>query len=400
MRKVLLFIFLMPLCSVSFSQSISDNLMHSKALASSGKYDLAISVLTKAIESATDYRLYLMRAEVNEAKGDYSAAINDYNEANKINSLSGEYGLARVYAMKGDVQTSLYHLEQNMSTDIKKSEKEIMLDPGFTGVGKKADWRNFWKKEHYTWVERTVSEIEFYTKSGMLADASLLVSELKSKYPGADETMYSDAILNIASGKPLEAVKMMSKITTGTISNEKYIRVIADAQAASSNYAGASDSYTRLIDSGTSDARLLLARAECYRKTGEIDKSISDIDKYLEYYPDDMTALRMAGKARAASGDNLKALELFNRNLELHPNEPELYADRGNSYLAARSWSWAIKDYSMSLDLKPSDPEVWLNKGLALLNSGHRDEACHDFRKALRMGNKRASEYINSNCIR
>jgi Flp pilus assembly protein TadD len=53
----------------------------------------------------------------------------------------------------------------------------------------------------------------------------------------------------------------------------------------------------------------------------------------------------------------------------------------------------------MSLDLKPSDNEVWLNKGLSLLNSGKKDDACHDFRQSFKLGNKKAAEYINRNCL-
>ena len=74
--------------------------------------------------------------------------------------------------------------------------------------------------------------------------------------------------------------------------------------------------------------------------------------------------------------------------------------DRANSYFVSKSWDWAIKDYSMSLDLSPANPDVWLNKGIALLNTNRVDDACHDLKKALSLGNKRASEYISRNCIK
>jgi len=108
----------------------------------------------------------------------------------------------------------------------------------------------------------------------------------------------------------------------------------------------------------------------------------------------------MAGKVEAVSGDNLKALEYFSENVKLHPNDPECYNDRANSYFVAKSWDWAIKDYSMSLDLNPGNSEIWLNKGIALKNSGRVEDACHDFRKSLSLGNKRASEHISRNCIK
>ena len=95
-------------------------------------------------------------------KGNYSEAINDYNEANRLIPFSGEYGLARIYALKGDAKTSLYHLEQNLSSSFRKSEKDIMLDPAFGSIENTPEWRQFWKKEWYTEIEKGISEIEYY----------------------------------------------------------------------------------------------------------------------------------------------------------------------------------------------------------------------------------------------
>jgi tetratricopeptide (TPR) repeat protein len=175
---------------------------------------------------------------------------------------------------------------------------------------------------------------------------------------------------------------------------------LAKAQTLTGNPSGASLTYTRLFSSGVADPEILLFRAECYRKTGETDKAMKDIDEYIDMYPEDKTALSLAGKVEAVSGDNLKALDYFSRNLKLHPNDPECYIDRANSYLIAKSWDWAINDYGMSLDLNPSNSDAWLNKGIALLSSGKVDDACHDFRKSLSLGNKRASEYVSRNCIK
>jgi len=127
---------------------------------------------------------------------------------------------------------------------------------------------------------------------------------------------------------------------------------------------------------------------------------LTDIEKYLEIYPENKKALSLAGKAEAISGDNIKAMVYFSKNLELHPNDPDCYIDRANSYFVSKSWALALNDYSMSLDLKPENPDVWLNKGITLLNTGRKEDACHDFRKSFSMGNKRASEYISRNCIK
>ena len=67
-----------------------------------------------------DYRFYTERGDVFIARGDLAGAKADFEAANSLLNLSGEYGLARISAMKGDVAVSLKHLENNINSAFKK----------------------------------------------------------------------------------------------------------------------------------------------------------------------------------------------------------------------------------------------------------------------------------------
>jgi tetratricopeptide (TPR) repeat protein len=287
-----------------------------------------------------------------------------------------------------------------MNSSYKKTEKEIMLDPALSKIQNRPEWRQFWKKEWYSTTEKSISEIEYYTSLGKIDDSKAVLSDLKKNYQSNDDILYAEALINLFSEKYTEVINTVFGLLTMNPDNEKYLRMLAKAQTGAANPSGASATYSRLLDKGVADAELLILRADCYRKTGETDKALTDIDKYLELYPENKSAISLAGKVEALSGDNLKALEYYSKNLKLHPNDPECYIDRANSYFVSKSWDWAIKDYSMSLDLKPDNSDIWLNKGIGLLNSGRVEDACHDFRKSMNLGNKRASEYISRNCIK
>jgi tetratricopeptide (TPR) repeat protein len=399
MKNLLLLLILLYPLSLN-GQEKSHLLLKAKALVQSGKPDDAINLLSSISINATDATIYLNRAEAYIATGDYSRAIDDFYSANKISPASGEYGLARIYALKGDAATSVYHLEQCLKSAFKKSEKDIMLDPSFFPVDNKAEWRQFWKKEWYTREEKGVSEIEYYVSTGNIDEAKTIFSGLSGEYSGKPVTLYGGALINVASAKYGDAIKTLTSLLEEDADNEKYLRLLVKAQEASGNYAGASDTYTRIIDSAVPDPELLISRAECFRKTGEIDKAAENIREYLEIYPESVKAIGIAGRLESARGDNLKALEYFNRNVRLHPFDPQSYIDRGNSYFLSRSWDWAIKDYSMSLDLQPGNAETWLSKGISLLNSGKINDACFDFRMSLSLGNRKATEYISRHCIR
>ncbi|MBK7627380.1 MAG: hypothetical protein IPJ16_09355 [Bacteroidales bacterium] len=400
MKKIINLIFLLILSVAVSGQQVVDYLLKARAAESEGRPEIAIGYLNKAVEEMKDSRLYTERAAANILKGDYSDAINDYNNANKLSPNSGDYGLARIYAIKGDAKTALYHLELSMKSAYRKKEKEIMLDPAFTGIENRPEWRLFWQKDWYSDVEEGIAEIEYSLTLHKTDESAAILSELKKEYPGNDELIYADALISLSSGKNQDAVNKLTVLLKSNPGNEKYLRLLAKAQFSGSNPSGASITYSQLIDADVADAELFVLRAGCYMKTGENDKALSDLRKYLIYYPADKTALSMAGKAESASGDNLNALKYFSENLKLHPNDAECYIDRANSYFVSKSWEWAINDYAMSLDLNPGNPDAWLNKGISLLNSGKSDDACHDFRKSFSMGNKKASEYISKFCIK
>ncbi len=399
-KKTLILITALLISGIACGQSSFDFLLRAKALTVKGESANAVALLTKAIGEKQESRLYVERAEAYLFEGDYLKAINDFNTANSLESHSGDYGLARIYAIRGERDASLHHLEMNMLSSFKKSEKEILLDPAFSLVENTPEWRQFWKRDWYSGLETGISEIEYYLSAGKRENAAEVLSELRGSYKDHEEVIYAGAMLSLSYGKTGDAVISLTGILASDHGDAKYLRLLAKAQTYSSNWAGASVAYSKLLDMEIPDAGLLLSRAECYSKTGEADKAMTDVNRYLSLYPGDKTALSMAGRIKTAAGDNLKALEYFSENLKLHPDDPMCYIDRANSYLSLKSWDPAIKDYSMSLDLDPDNSDAWLNKGTAQLNSGKTADACHDFRQSLRLGNKRATDYISRYCIK
>jgi tetratricopeptide (TPR) repeat protein len=400
MKRILFFVISLVFAGLTPAQQPVDYLLRAKAFIESGKSLQAVTLLSEGLLKNQYYRLYIERAEAYIAVGDYNSAYADYQSANKLASLSGEFGISRIYALKGDPINALNHLENNINSPYKKSEKEIMLDAAFSFIENTPSWRLFWKKERYSIFEKKISEIEYYVSIGKPGDAGVVLNDLTSDYRENPDTQYGEALVNFSHGKHNESITRLTKLLEADNKNEKYLRLLAKVQSTSGNHSGASQSYSDLIDMGIPDAGLLLSRAECYKKTGETDKAIKDVTEFLDFYPENKAALSFAGRMAAQSGDNLKALDYFSKNLKLHPKDPDCYIDRGNSYSVSKTWDYAIKDYSMALDIQPDNSETWLNKGIALLNNGKTDDACHDFRAALNLGNKRATGYLSKYCIK
>jgi tetratricopeptide (TPR) repeat protein len=401
-KRILVGLSIMTVAGVLFAQQPVDYLLKARANMDYGQFKEAIILLSDGLvkNNFKDYRFFILRAEGYLANGDYTNAAEDYQSANSLLLASGDYGIARIYAMKGDPINSLKHLEENMGSSFKKSEKEVLLDKAFSFIENTPEWRLFWKKERYGILERKISEIEYYLSLRKQGDAEDILAQLSADYSHDPELLYAKALADLASGKSAECISVITKILESDQKNEKYIRLLAKAQFISGNPAGASESYSKLINSGIVDAGLFISRAECFYKTGETEKALKDVSEFLELYPDNKNAISFAGRLEAQSGDNLMAIDYFSKNLKFHPDDPECYIDRANSYFVSRTWDYAVRDYSMALDIQPSNSESWLNKGMALLNLGKTEDACHDFNLALSLGNKKASGYISRHCIK
>lgn len=400
MKRILILTTIVCLTAGATGQTQFDRLLKARAFIEKGKADEAVSLLTEALNINQESRLYLERAEAFILKGDYSKAVDDLNNSNRIVPGSGEYQLARIYALKRNIPEALSHLDKHISSTFRKSEKEILLDPGFSLIENSTEWKQFWKKERYLELEKGISEIEFYISAGKIGEAREVLDELSGRYGEKDEVKFADATIKLVSSNYSEAVRIISGLLETDGENESYLRLLARAYEGSGNYSGASGIYSKLINMEVADASLFLLRAESYQKTGELKKALADVEKYIDLYPENKEGLRLAGKIVSATGDNLKALEYFSRNLRLHPNDPMCYIDRADSYFISKSWEWAVKDYSMALDLDPGNMNAWLNKGISLINSGKASDACFDFRKSFSLGNKKAAEYISRYCIK
>jgi tetratricopeptide (TPR) repeat protein len=193
-----------------YAQQTVDYVLKARALTEGGKPDQAINLLNQAISETKESRLFTERAEANMLKGDYSAAISDFNEANKLTPFSGEYGLSRIYSLKGDAGTALYHLEINMNSPFKKGEKEILLDPAFSTIENRQEWRQFWKKEWYSTTEKSISEIEYYISAGKIDESKDVLSELKKSSESNADILYAEALIDVSSGKNPEAMKVIA----------------------------------------------------------------------------------------------------------------------------------------------------------------------------------------------
>ena len=399
MKKKILFVMLMSfLGSTLFGQNVSMTIMKAKALAESRRYDEAITTISQAIASENDPALYLERGELYLSTNDVEKAIFDFNKANNLSSGSGEYGLAKSYSQLGDAKNAIAHLEKNQASPYKKAEKVVLLDDYFSKISKSSEWNQYIRKEWYSSLETSISEIEYYISTKKIPEAQAIVKELETSYGEKNEVKYMSALCDYSSGKYSSSISTLSTLLSEDPDNMDYILLDAKAKYSAGNYAGAASSFQSLLDRGSTDASLFVDLARCEKQTREYAKASKNIETFLSLYPQNEEALRLAGEMMVAQGEYLNALDYLSRNLESNPNDADNYVKRGDVYLMAKSWRLATQDYGMALDLNPSNGDTWYNKGMAHINLQENEDACYCFNMAQKRGNKNAASQVTKYC--
>jgi tetratricopeptide (TPR) repeat protein len=392
-------VMVLPLLIYSQSETYTV-LLKAEALQTEGAHSKSLTLLNEFLTSASDYRLFLARGDIYIETGNLLMAEADFKTASGLKGSSGAYGLARVNAIARDAEKSLSFLEENLKSDFRVSEREIMADAAFNGIENTSEWRKFWSIDRYTEAELLLSEVQYLVGIGKVEEAKKIVQDGKINYSPRPESVYSEALVNFAAGQYQAAASLLGSETSSGATGLRRDKLLGYVYYELGKYTEAISLMTNLINEEVPDAEIFMSRARCYEAISDYSKSLSDIDFYLSIYPTDETALNFAGTVCVKAGDNNGALRYLNVNLEANPNSIQAYRNRGEVWTSTRMWNYAVSDFSMALDLDPFDSELWLNKGVSLLNLGKREEACHDFRQSMRLGNRKASDYISKNCIR
>lgn len=398
MKRLFTIVFVL-LTGLSLSaQDVTRLLLEAKSLVDTSRPDKALSLLVSSEETSKDARSLLMRADIYLMNNNLSAAIADYNSANRLSPGSGEYGLARCYAMKSDAATAVYHLEREMQSDFKRAEKELMLDDYLSGISLSNEWKQFLKNDWYSKVESQLSEVEYYIATGKTGEALSLLTSLKRDYADDSDVRYMSALFDYSVGSYDKAINVLLPMVNENDERNECRDLLAKSYYAAGNFAGAIPIYNEMVASGVADARLYFYLADSYCKVGEFVKAKANIDTYLSLYPEEETALQLAGKIGLLKGDYKDALLIYSKMIDNDGGNPRYFTDRGDTYFLSKSWELAVSDYGMALDIEPGNSQNWLNKGLSHIYLNQKETGCYCFRMAVKTGNTDASQLIEKYC--
>lgn len=329
-------------------------------------FTLFTDVIKKNPEVAYAYN---NRGIAKKTVGDYNGAVEDFNNAIHLDTMSSIFFNNRgtVLAIQKKFQSALadfnhavalkdnYHEAYFNRAMVKKSLKD------YNGLLADLDLAIQYKKIFPTaYYERAVEKYRRNDRQGALADIALAI---KAKRGYAEAWFLS-----------------------GNIKKDML------------DHQGAVADYNRAIKYYPEYAEAYNNRGYSQNAMGAYPAALNDLDLALKFNPDFPEAHNNRGIALANLQRIQEAMLAFDAAIKLKPGYTEAYNNRGNAKGVLKDYLGSIKDFDMVLMLNPKDSVAMANRGSSKYNLNDQQGACSDWQKAYDMGFTNIATALDNYC--
>ncbi len=327
----------------------------------------SISACTTAISSgklndADLAKAYLSRGLAQQRAKQDENAINDFNEALKINPSD-----PRTINIRGNSYLNLGQYDRAIEDYKRVIELNPKFVPAFFNIGLAySAVRDFGHA-----LDAYNQAIQLDPKNVSAINNRCYVNIMIGAYDAAIhdcsdavqlDPNHINAFLGLGNAYALLAAKQ-EKGTDPTSNKEK---TVAD-------YNRAIAEYGRAIALNPAIVAAYIGRGHVFEATGDYAHALDDYDRAIQLDGRSATAFNNRCWVRAITGDLEGALSDCNASLRLFPNNKDALDSRGFAYLKMEKFDAAIADFSAALTLEPKLASSLYGRGLARLKKGDAD---------------------------
>ncbi|UCG27619.1 MAG: tetratricopeptide repeat protein, partial [Bacteroidales bacterium] len=229
------------------------------------KNESAIENLTIYLESDNmNHMAYLFRAEAYFNLKEWDKALSDFITAESIKPGSGNLGLARTYASKGNAALAIQYLESHLRSGYRVPEKVILLDKAFENIENSREWRGLWHNDWYTDSEHILRDLEYLIGNEQYAEASGILEKSIQMYPEKDEFYYQKARIHMARKEFKQALSQYDLALKYAKDHPDYLTGKADVLQKLKRHKEAITALSRAIYVNQDRLDLYMVRARLY----------------------------------------------------------------------------------------------------------------------------------------
>jgi protein O-mannosyl-transferase len=265
---------------------------------------------------------FSLRADSEKTKGDFSAAIGDYNQAVLLNPEFYEALCNRGYVYKalGDLPAAL--------TDFNVA---ISMHPEFADA--------------------------YNNRGGIL-------------YAQQD---FQSAILDFTKALEIKPAYLEAYTNRGWT----YFGL--------NNTKAALEDYNKAIAINPGNAAAYISRGWIYFSIHDTRSAMADYDKAIQLNPRSAEAYFNMGMAYFGQGDVQSAIENFSKAIDINPGFTNAYNNRAWAFVQDNNNTAAIADYTKAISIDPQDAPAYHNMATIKANSGDLNGALKDYDAFLKL---------------
>lgn len=311
------------------------------------EYDLALKYLNEALSNFRNceghieaHNAYSLRGDIYRLKGEYDAAIRDYNCALQTNPDDADtyYNRALVYGDKG--------------------EEKAAKDDFAKAIHLYTETLNDKPLDHKTRRKRAFTFLNLNDYDNAIKDLQYIVNASSNSSIAHRDLGY--------------ALRLKGDLDTAIYELDKAVDLDPEDF----------DAYTNL--------------GIAYRdrgKEGDIEEALFAFNKALQANPDYVPALKYRGFIWISQNELEKAIEDFKRVVSLDYQNPIAHRDLGYAYRLNTEYNLAIEHLTIALQQNAHDADAYLNRALAYQAIQKNEEAMNDY--CLVLQNSNTGSWIN-----
>jgi len=234
-------------------------------------------------------------------------------------------------------------------------------------------------------IQETLNMAMEHERSGRLAEAEKLCTEILDRQPNVSAAWHLRAIIAARAGRNDIALQMV-------------LRAIAIDPNAADLHANCGEFNRRL--GNTEQAIASLRRAvelnpgmpiawnnlgNALKDRGMIGEALAAYQKATDLQPDFAMAHNNVGIALRLAGKLDESIAAFNRAIELQPNDAGAHSNRGNALRDQGRFDEALAEYRRAMELNPGFAPSYANMGNVLSDQSRFAEAVAAYQKALQL---------------
>lgn len=152
--------------------------------------------------------------------------------------------------------------------------------------------------------------------------------------------------------------------------------------------------YSKLIEETPDDTKLLLARADLFRKSGNLNNAILDVQKVVQYDNKNIKNQILLADLFLQSGQTQNTIFTLQGALAVDPNHVGALLKMAELNLMFKRYAQAIENLNKVLDQKPCHDTAFFIKGFISMEKGDTNSAISYFMESIKCNPKYYEAHI------